>query len=333
MDKDFRRSVVLSILILGVLFAGILMLNAGYSKIGYFDILKALFLKSDAGYNMIVWDIRMPRIIIGLLCGAGLGVSGCILQSVTGNALADPSILGINSGAGIAILIFIVFFPELHIAGMIFMPVFAFAGGMSVALFLYIFAYRNGRLSSNYFLLGGIAASAGGTAIMLVMSTGLQGSNFQMVSRWLVGSVWGTNWYHVQSLAPYLIVLIIFVLMRSRKMDVLMLGDETATGLGVKVEREHRILLLTAVGLSAACISVCGGVGFVGLVSPHIAKRILGTRHWTLVPGSMLIGMFIFMLSDAIGRSFLSTIEIPVGIIIAIIAAPYFLFLLRRKVY
>lgn len=331
MRKSFREVVVVSVL-LGLVFVSVVFsLNAGYSRLPFSQIIQSLFGSADYETNMIIHKLRLPRILVGLLCGGGLGLSGCIFQSVTRNPLSDPGILGINAGAGIAVLVFMVFFPQLHVDSMIFMPLFAFVGGMLVALFLYAFAFRGGRLSSTYFLLAGIGAAAGIHSAMLIMSTGLENSNFQMLSRWLVGSLWGTNWSHVFTLLPYLSILIPIVFSRARNMDVLILGNELAAGLGLRVERERRLLLFLAVGLSAACIAVCGGLSFVGLVSPHIAKRIIGARHRFILPASVFIGMLLCILSDAVGRVVIAPMELPVGVIVSVVSAPYFLYLLRKQ--
>ena len=331
MKKNSKAIIALCILLVTVFVSMVLSLNAGYSNLPFTKIIQSLFGAVDQETNLIIHKLRLPRILAALLCGGGLGLSGCVLQSVTRNPLADPGILGINAGAGIAVLVFMVFFPQLHIASKTFMPIFAFIGGMLVVFFLYTFAFRNGRLSNTYFLLGGIGAAAGIQSAMLIISTGVENSNFQMLSRWLAGSVWGTNWNHVLTILPYLLILIPITVSRAKNLDVLILGEEPAAGLGLKVEYERRLLLFLAVGLAAACIAVCGGLSFVGLVSPHIAKRIFGVKHRFLLTGSVLFGMLLCVLSDAVGRIIIQPLELPVGIIVSIISAPYFLYLLRKQ--
>lgn len=309
----------------------IVSINAGYSHLPLADIFKGLLGNGESSTRLIIQQIRLPRILVSLLCGAGLGLSGCILQSVTGNPLADPGILGINNGAAVAIMVFLVYFPDFHTNSTLFMPIFAFIGALVVALLLYLFAFRSGRLNPSYFLLGGIAAAAGLYAIMLITATGLENSNFQMVSRWMVGTFWGTSWKHVFSLLIYLGIMIPVTLAQARHLDVLVLGDSAATGLGLGVERKRRLLLFLSVGLAAACIAVCGGLSFIGLVAPHIARRVLGGQHQFLLPGSALIGMTICMTADSIGRGMFQPTELPAGVIVSILAAPYFLYLLHRQ--
>ena len=331
MNKTSRKVGILVALALILLLSIMIAVNMGYSSVPLKDVIKAFFGIGIPGKIIIIRQLRLPRILVGALCGIGLALSGSVLQSVTGNALADPGILGINAGAGIAVLLFLVFFPEMYAQSMEIIPIFAFIGGLSVLVFLYTFAYRNGKLSVKFFLTGGIGMAAGINAVMLILSTGLENSNFQMVSRWLVGSLWGTDWHHLKLLLLYLIVPVLFLLCYSRKIDMMLMGREVAVGLGVSVEREYRVLLFVSVWLAAACVSVCGGGGFIGLVSPHIAKRLVGIRHCFLLPCAMMTGALICVLGDAVGRMVITSIEIPVGIVVSVLSAPYFLYLLNKK--
>ena len=331
MNKTSQKVGILVVLAIILLLSIMIAVNMGYSSVALKDVIKAFFGIGNPGKIIIIRQLRLPRILVGALCGIGLALSGSVLQSVTGNVLADPGILGINAGAGIAVLLFLAFFPEMYAQSMEIIPIFAFIGGLSVLVFLYIFAYRNGKLSMKFFLTGGIGMAAGINAVMLILSTGLENSNFQMVSRWLVGSLWGTDWHHLKLLLLYLIVPVLFLLCYSRKIDIMLMGREAAIGLGVSVEREYSVLLFISVWLAAACVSVCGGVGFIGLVSPHIAKRLVGIRHCFLLPCAMMTGALICVLGDAVGRMVVQAIEIPVGIVVSVLSAPYFLYLLNKK--
>lgn len=159
----------------------------------------------------------------------------------------------------------------------------------------------------------------------------MENSSYQLVARWLAGNIWGTSWYQVKALLPYLLILIPLLLAKADIFDLLLLGEEASLALGVRVERERRILLVVAVALAASCISVSGGIGFIGLVAPHIARKFAGGRHHVLLPVSMLLGGLLLLFADTIGRSLFGVIEIPVGIVISVLAAPYFLILLRRQ--
>lgn len=305
--------------------------NCGYSRLPYDDILMSLLRPGGPNASIVLLQIRLPRIILAVLCGMGLALSGCTLQGVTENPLADPGILGINAGAGFMVMLFLSYFPSLHISAMVYQPLFAMAGGLMVTMLLYGFSKRNGKVMPAYLLLGGIGAAAGFSALMLIMASDMENSSYQLVARWLAGNLWGSAWHQVKILLPYLAVLIPLLFSRAAVLDLFLLGEEASLALGVRVERERRILLTIASALAASCISVSGGIGFIGLVSPHIARRFVGSRHRYVLPASMLTGGLFLLLADTIGRSLFQPIEIPAGILISMLAAPYFLYLLSKQ--
>lgn len=192
------------------------------------------------------------------------------------------------------------------------------------------FAKRNGKLIPIYFLLGGIGLASLFSSFMLIMAANMDNSSYQLVARWLAGNIWGTSWHQVLALLPYMLILVPFLLTKSNILDILLLGENTAISLGIAVERELRLLLIASVALTSACVAVSGGIGFVGLVAPHMARRLIGGRHHALMPASMLLGALLLLLADTLGRSAFQPRDIPVGIVISVLSAPYFLFLLRR---
>ncbi len=332
MKKKCRQKFVPWVLLVAVIAAVLLSINSGYSSIPYSDVAESLLHPSAPNASVILLQIRLPRIVLAVLCGMGLALSGCILQAVTENPLADPGVLGINAGAGFTVMLFLTLFPALHTSTMVYQPLFAMAGGLLVAGMLYVFSKRNGKVRPAYLLLGGIGLSAGFSSVMLIMAADMENSSYQLVARWLAGNIWGTSWYQVKALLPYLLILIPLLFTKAGVLDLLLLGEEVSLALGVRVERERKVLLAVAVSLAASCISVSGGIGFIGLVAPHIARRFVGGRHHVLLPVSMLFGGLLLLLADTIGRSLFGIIEIPVGIVISVLAAPYFLILLRRQV-
>ncbi|ARC84824.1 fecCD transport family protein [Clostridium argentinense CDC 2741] len=332
MTKQSIQRLVLWFLLIAVCIIILLSVNVAYSNISYRYVIDSLLNPQGVDSSTVLLHIRLPRIILAFICGMGLALSGCILQTVTGNQLADPGILGINAGAGFMVMLFLTFFPSLHISTMVYQPIFAMIGGLLVAWILYIFSKRSGKVRPSYLLLGGIAVSAGFTAIMTIMASNMDNSSYQLVYRWLSGNIWGTSWYQVKALIPYLLVFIPILFTKANVLDVLLLGEEASLALGVRVERERRILLIVSVALAASCVSVSGGISFIGLVGPHIARRYIGARHRMLIPISMLIGGLLLLMADTIGRSLFQPIEIPVGIVISVLAAPYFLYLLRKQI-
>ncbi|WP_432489921.1 FecCD family ABC transporter permease [Flavonifractor plautii] len=327
-----RACLIQFILVLGLIATVLLSLNSGYSQIGLADLWGAITGTAEKTSTLILLKMRLPRIILAVLCGMGLALSGCTLQAVTDNSLADPGIIGINAGAGFSVMIFMWMFPSLHIDTKFYRPLFAMMGGLLTAFFLYNFAKRDGRIRPAHFLLGGIGASAGFTSMMTILGTNINSSIYQMVQRWLVGNIWGTDWYQIKILLPCLLVLVPLLFWRVNVLDLLLLGEDSASALGVRVGQERRVLLFLSAVLAASCVSVSGGIGFIGLVAPHIARRITGVRHRNLLLTSMLTGGILLVLADTVGRVLLSGIEVPAGIVISILAAPYFLYLLHKQI-
>ena len=319
---------VLVILNLAFLFLSI---NLGYSKIPVPEILSVLFRNASGGNRFVIMQIRLPRILLAMLCGAGLALSGGIFQTVSDNPLADPGILGINSGAGVMMMVYLSL-PLLHTHSVFLQPLFALAGGLLACVLLYLFSRRKGRIVPRLFLLGGIGLSAGASAIMTIIGANLETNIYQIVTRWMSGNIWGAGWQQLYMGLPFLLIFSPVLLLQSHKMDVLTLGDNTAAGLGVDTDRSKKLLLFFATVLAAGCVSVSGGMNFVGLVSPHIARRLTGVRHCRFLPASMLTGSLFLMLADTLGRSVFSEIEIPAGIVISVLAGPYFLYLLTKEI-
>lgn len=209
---------------------------------------------------------------------------------------------------------------------------FALAGGLISAGLLWVLARRQGRLDPQLLILAGIGLAAFFSALMLIMGSNMENSSYQLVARWLAGNLWGSSWYHVRVLWPWLLLLVPLLLAQSRAMDVLALGALQAQALGLAVNRERIKLLFLSVALASVCISVCGGISFIGLAAPHIARRLSATpRQAHRLPATLLWGALLLPAADTLGRSLPWELEIPAGIVVAILAAPYFLYLLRRR--
>ncbi|MCM3341104.1 iron ABC transporter permease [Paenibacillus sp. MER TA 81-3] len=327
-----RGIAVIIILSILICIAFIISMNTGYIRLTPMDLIRTLFGAGTDKQNLILFDFRLPRIVISVLIGAGLAVSGCVMQGISRNALADPGILGINAGAGLTVMLFISFYPTTAAAPVFLLPVLALVGAGLTAALIYSLSYkRHEGLSPTRLLLTGIAVAAGISAAMIVLTLKLSPDKYQFVATWLAGSIWGTNWKFVLALLPWIVVLLPFVFYKARVMNVLNLGDQTATGLGAPVERERLVLIAAAVGLAGACVAVSGGIGFVGLIGPHLARRLVGPKHQMLLPAAALAGSLLVITADTLGRWILQPSEIPTGIVVAVIGAPYFLYLLARS--
>ncbi|WP_427138951.1 FecCD family ABC transporter permease [Psychrobacillus psychrodurans] len=322
---------IISLLFMLIVIAFIISMNTGFIRLSPIEVIQTLFGYGNEKQHLILFEFRLPRIIISVLVGMGLAVSGCVLQGISRNSLADPGILGINAGAGLTVILFISFFPSTAAAPVFLLPVLAFLGAGITATIIYTLAYkRNEGISPMRLILTGVAVAAGISSAMIVLTLRLSPENYHFVATWLAGSIWGSNWMYVLSVLPWIIVLIPFVFSKARVLNILNLGDLAATGLGASIEKERRILLASAVGLAGASVSISGGIGFVGLIGPHLARQLVGSRHQYLIPASALTGGLLVLIADTIGRWILQPSEIPAGIIVAVIGAPYFLYLLSK---
>lgn len=329
--KKLRFTSIVIILAILILLMFIVSMNTGYIRMAPLDVLKTLFGGGTSKQELILFDFRLPRIVIAILVGAGLATAGAILQGVTKNGLADPGILGINAGAGLAVILFISYYPSKETAPVYIMPVLALLGAGLTALIIYLFAYKKSDgLSPIRLILVGIAVAAGVYALTLVLTIRLSPENFQFVYTWLAGNIGGTDWKFVVALLPWIVILIPFSIYKSKVLNVMSLGDQVATGLGISLKKEQMWLMITAVGLAGSCVAVGGGIGFLGLIGPHLARRLVGPKHQYMLPVSALLGSLLLVTADAISRTILQPTEIPVGIVVAVIGAPYFLFLLVK---
>jgi len=315
-----------------ILLTAMISMGLGYSPISYDRLMPAILGQGTFKEEFILFSIRLPRILITLLAGMALALSGAILQSVTRNDLADPGIIGINSGAGVAIAVFFLFIPVEVGAFAYLLPLVAFGGALLTAILIYAFSYsRSAGLQPVRLVLVGIGFSMALSGVMIVLISSAEPEKVDFIANWLAGSIWGADWPFIIAILPWLLILIPFTLYKANRMNVLGLSDPVAVGIGVSIEKERLVLLLAAVALAASAVSVAGGIAFIGLMAPHIAKAIVGPRHQLFLPLAILIGGWLLLLADTIGRNLLEPSGIPAGIMAALIGAPYFIYLLLRK--
>ncbi|GAB6086936.1 FecCD family ABC transporter permease [Alkaliphilus crotonatoxidans] len=326
-----RSFTVLMVFGILIILTFIISMNVGYIRLSPHELFRTIIGAGTSNQKLILFDFRLPRIVLSVLVGAGLGVSGCLLQGISRNPLADPGILGIHAGAGLMVVLYVSFFPTTTAVSIFFLPLLALLGSGLTAALIYVLSYQKHQgLSSGNLLLTGIAVEAGISAAMIVLTLRLSPENYQFVAVWLAGSIWGSNWKFVLALLPWIVVLLPYAFCKANVLNVLNLGEQMATGLGAPVERERLKILAIAVGLAGSCVAVSGGIGFVGLIGPHLARRLVGPKHQFLLPASALAGSFLLILADTLGRWILQPLEIPAGIVVAVIGAPYFLYLLAK---
>lgn len=297
---------------------------SGTMKISVSRIVEVLFHDDGSPERTAIWNIRLPRMILGALVGINLALSGAILQGVMNNPLADPGIIGISSGAGLFGIFILVILPQYQNL----VPAAAFLGAMLAAAIIYILAWKGGIQPTRVVLAG--------TAVSALFSAGISGTLVFFSDRvhgalqFMNGSLSARGWSEVATILPYTVFGLICAIVMSKKLNILILGDDVARGLGLNVEATRLAYTALAALLAASAVSVVGLLGFVGLIVPHTVRLIIGNDYKYMFPATALLGAALVMLSDTFARTIFSPSEIPVGIVMAALGAPFFLFLLRR---
>ncbi len=276
----------------------------------------------------VFWYIRMPRLCVALLAGAALAAAGAVMQGVFANPLADPGIIGVSSGASFGAVICIAL--GLTSISMYYMPAFALLGALGAVAAAVLLTYHGGRIPPMSLLLAGVAVSIFLGAMTNGILTFVNEYRLKEFLFWMVGGLDYRRWEHVFLAAPPVLLGIAFLIIMARHLNVLSLGDEEARGLGMNVLFYRSLFLFTASLITAASVCVSGMIGFVGLVIPHITRLLLGPDHRLLIPAASLLGALFLLFCDTLGRILAPPLEIRVGIMTALIGAPYFLYLIRR---
>ena len=289
------------------------------------DVARALLSDDGSRERIIIWELRFPRSLTAALVGASLAIAGAIMQAVTRNPLASPSLTGVSAGAGLAVVASIVIAPDRPLG---LTPVIALAGGLAGGAVVFALANRS-LVTPTRLALAGIATAT----LLLSLTTGLLLLNHDTVGTvyfWLAGGVAGRGWQHVQLILPWFAVGAAAALVMSRQLDILLLGEDVARSLGVATGRLRAALMLVAIFLTGAAVAVAGPIGFVGLIAPHVVRFVVGPAHRALVPLSALFGAALVVWADVAARFVRQPLEIPVGVLIALLGGPFFLALARR---
>lgn len=311
------RIIWVLVLVVAVLFG--IGLGWGEQPVQWDDLARIPFGDASTEMRMIILELRLPRVILAMLAGMALAVAGAIAQSVMRNPLAEPGILGINAGAALAVSLAMITFPSVTPSLLSWV---GFAGAVTMAAAVFLLAWKNGASSLRIVLIGiGLSSLAGaGTSLLTAFGNV---TDVQRAMIWLSGSLYGANWSEVQTLALWLVLPMTLALIGSRQLDVIRLGDEAARGLGQRVNITRGSLILLCTLISGATVAAVGLVGFVGLIAPHLARKLVGPRHSRLLLISALIGATLLMAADVIGRTVIAPIQLPAGLVTAVIGAPF----------
>ena len=326
---DRRVPSVLLILTLITLVAMVISVGYGEYPIPPLDVAKTLLgLPTTSGdYAFIINTLRLPRTLVAFLVGVGLAIAGTITQGITRNPLAVPSIIGINAGATLAAVTLIVLLPNAPVS---VLPLAALAGALTIVVLIYLLAWQGGS-SPVRLILVGIGFDLIAKALTNLMITFGDINTVSQALVWLVGSVYGRSWSQVLALIPWIGIFGAIALILARELNTLNLGDEVACSLGIQIEWQRGLLLLTSVALAGASVATAGAVGFVGLMAPHLGRQLVGVSHEGLLPVAAMLGGMLVVCADVLGRVMFAPLELPCGIITAAVGAPYFVYLLIKN--
>lgn len=305
----------------------VLAIGFGSVRIPVSEIIQTIMgTSANDEYRTIIFDIRMPRVLLALIIGANIAISGALLQAVMGNPLADPGLTGVTSGAAVFVLFIMLAAPEYTNL----IPIAAFVGGVVAATIVYSLAWRKNGISPVTIILSGVAvnALAGGAIGFLSI---MYSDRLPSAVQWMNGSLAAKGNNALLMILPYAIVGWIASVFAIRKANVIRMGDQVAANLGEKVVRIRIVLSLLAVFLAAISVATIGMIGFVGLIVPHMARLLVGSNYKYLLPMSMALGALVLLVADTGGRTLFAPLEIPAGILMAVIGGPYFLYLMRKR--
>lgn len=303
----------------------VISIGMGSVYISPLETIQTIFTRSEEMATTIIWDLRIPRVAVAAIVGVNLALSGALLQAVMRNPLADPGLTGVSSGASVIVLAIMLVFPNFTS----FVPIAAMIGGTIAVAIVYALAWKKNTISPVRIILAGVAVNAifGGITGLLSI---LYSDRLPAALQWMNGSLGGKGMGDVAVLLPYSMIGWVLALFCIRSANLLSLGEKVASNLGENTNRIRILLSLVAVYLAAVSVSIVGLLGFVGLVVPHMARLIVGTNYRFVIPMSMVLGAVVLVIADTIGRTLFAPLDLPAGIIMAMVGGPYFLYLMRK---
>ena len=333
--KKNRFKIVLSVLLVLLAISFVLTLCWGTYKVSPYEVINTLLGNGTKLQNTAILNIRLPRILVGAFVAIALSTAGAILQTITKNDLADTGIIGINAGAAVAAVIFITYqtadyYSELGSLSIFVLPFMAIVGAAVSAFIIYMLSSRHG-IKPKRLLLIGIGLNAGLNAFITFFTFRGGVGDYNRVLVWTSGSLWGSGWSYAKVIIPIVSLMFIIVMINHKKLDVLNLSEELAISLGLNLEKERKKFLSLVVVLAGTATAFAGNIGFLGLIAPHIARKLVGAYHKNFIVISGIISVIIILLADAVSRNLFSPIEIPVGITVSIFGVPYFIYLMMKE--
>lgn len=332
-QRSFKRTVFILFILL--IASVVLYLSWGSYRITPLDTVNTLLGQGTKLQKTALFNIRIPRMLVGISVGVALSTAGALLQTITKNELADTGIIGINAGAALAAVIFISlktanYYSELGSLSVYVLPFMAIIGAGISAAIIYLLSSRN-KVRPKRLLLIGLGINAGLNAFITFFTFRGGVGDYNRVLVWTSGSLWGAGWSYAKIIIPLVALMFILTLLSYKKLDVLNLSDEHVVSLGLNINKERKKFLTYSVILAGSATAFAGNIGFIGLISPHIARELVGPYHKNFLLISAMISVIIIMFADAVSRNLFSPIEIPVGVTISIFGVPYFIYLMMKE--
>ncbi|MGT2867502.1 FecCD family ABC transporter permease [Streptococcus dysgalactiae subsp. equisimilis] len=318
----------LFLLLLGLI---LMSLSIGESNMSLLSVIKVLLGESNSAMTLIITKIRLPRILAACVGGSSLALSGLLLQSLTRNPLADSGILGINTGAGVTLAIFVSFSSLNQTILSQFLPLFAMLGASLTIFSVYQLSLtKQGKINPTRLMITGVGVTTMLSSLMVALVGNVNRYKVDLVINWLSGQITGDDWPTLTLIAPLLILLWLVGFYQAHHLNIMTLSDDTAIGLGLSLNAQRLVTLALATALAALSVLLVGNISFIGLMAGHTSKRLVGNDHRLTIPTSLFIGMLILLIADTIGRGYLVGSNIQTGIIVSLIGAPYFLYLMAK---
>ncbi|MED4601819.1 iron ABC transporter permease [Paenibacillus validus] len=330
MLKSGKRKGLLTALVLCLvlLVLSLVSLSMGSVRIPFTEVIMAVVGHNGESSGVVVVEFRLPRVVAAILIGAAMAVSGALLQGVIRNPLAAPDLLGVTGGASVAVVAFMTLSAGAY--SIHWVPVIAIVGAFAAAALNYMLAWKKGVSPFRLVLIGiGISTAMGAlTTFILISGPAYLASQ---VLNWITGSIYGTNWKYIAALFPWVAVFLPLAFLFAKELNVQSLGEDVAVGLGSRLQLNRFMLLAISVSLAGAAVGVAGTISFIGLLAPHMARKLAGNSYKILLPISALLGAIIVLLADLAGRMLFQPLDIPAGVFTAGIGAPFFMYLLYKR--
>ncbi|WP_141335671.1 iron ABC transporter permease [Paenibacillus sp. tmac-D7] len=330
MLKSGKRKGLLTALVLCLvlLVLSLVSLSMGSVRIPFTEVIMAVIGHNGESSGVVVVEFRLPRVVAAILIGAAMAVSGALLQGVIRNPLAAPDLLGVTGGASVAVVAFMTLSAGAY--SIHWVPVIAMVGAFAAAALNYMLAWKKGVSPFRLVLIGiGISTAMGAlTTFILISGPAYLASQ---VLNWITGSIYGTNWKYIAALFPWVAVFLPLAVLFAKELNVQSLGEDVAVGLGSRLQLNRFMLLAISVSLAGAAVGVAGTISFIGLLAPHMARKLAGNSYKILLPISALLGAIIVLLADLAGRMLFQPLDIPAGVFTAGIGAPFFMYLLYKR--